>query len=101
MGTLMGSQALSRTRLVTLVGKRLGDLGYRRLPINPIPGIPVFAKLVCDPLILGLGLEFSRLYETRFTGSLYLAPWLSWGTGVGLPLEAHERIGRFLKRRER
>ena len=74
--------------------------GYERAS-GPTVAAALFWKLK-TPLVLTLGIEFSRLHDERFTGSFYLAPWFCWGfMPIDYPDAAYKRVGRFLTSDER
>src|SRR5689334_11235785 len=53
-------------------------------------------------LILNLGVETSKLYSDRFTGSYYLGPSFTWALmWPSFPRNAYERVGAFLRPAER
>jgi hypothetical protein len=82
------------------------DQGLSRLGYTHVPFGRGIATLYCkqrNGVFLTLGVEKSRLYEQRFTASLYVAPALSWGfaTPDGFPDKGYRRIGQILTLTER
>ena len=68
----------------------------------PVPGPTLssglFFKIIKEKYILLLGLEFSRLYDERFTGSYYFSRSFEWGYMVrDYPVEAYQRVAYLLE----
>jgi hypothetical protein len=75
--------------------------GYARLPLK-LGASALFCKRR-HGLFLTLGVEVSRHFGHRFTGSFYLAPIFSWAYAppIGFPARAYRRIGECLTPRQR
>lgn len=97
----MKDSDLSRSELLAGILKSLLGQGYVQTP-GPNPGAALVMHKHIDQLVLSLGVEFSRHYSDRFSGSFYLSRSYDWAYIVrGFPLEGYQRVGHFLSADER
>ena len=90
---------LSTKRLVKAIAAVLTE--YREAPGKTLGAVALFYKPFED-LVLSLGIETSKRYVDRFTGSFYLSRSFSWAyMPPWFPRKAYARIGHFLSAEER
>lgn len=83
------------------IGNGLFSFGYRTAEPSPQNGIKLFYKPIND-LFLTLGIESSKFYKGKFSGSFYLSKNLTWSyMPPSFPREAYKRISSFLDDSER
>jgi len=87
---------MTTKRFRALIERKLEALGYSKVWGKTWGAVLLTYKRV-DPYILCLGVETSRLYDSKFTASFYLSRSFKWGyMGKDFPRNAYERIGSFL-----
>jgi hypothetical protein len=92
---------MKKKAVISRVAEGLRQRGYNFVPGRGAGAASVHFKKWNDLLLL-FGLQFSRHYDERFTGSFYLSLSFDWGFMLrGFPREAYQRVGGFLLPEER
>jgi hypothetical protein len=93
---------LKKNKLLEMTRGKMLALGYTEFKDSLMGTEGLFIKPLSNGFLLTLGLEMSRLYDSRFTASYYLSKTTRWGATWGdIPDECYRRIGRFLTMQER
>jgi hypothetical protein len=93
---------LKKSKLLEITRDKILALGYTEFKDTLMGTEGLFIKRLTNGFLLSLGLEMSRLYDSRFTASYYLSKTTRWGATWGdIPAECYSRIGRFLTTEER
>ena len=93
---------LKKRKLLEETRDKVLALGYSEFKDSLMGTEGLFVKRLANGLLLTLGLEMSRLYDSRFTASYYLSKTTRWGAIWGdIPDECYGRVGRFLTTEER
>jgi len=93
---------LTKAKLIKEVKDGLIRLGYKEFKDSITGADGLFIKRIDRDFFLTLGMNKSRIYDSRFTAELYLSKTTIWGATWGdIPNDSYVRVGTYLTKEER